>query len=94
MAGVRAKKTKNGITYTFSGELKECLEKARKELQEKTASQERVFLRWQKDKALKAYENYEKRIKELRDFIPLAEKELKKREEAAGDNDKDGKGDV
>lgn len=84
MAGMRAKKSKGGTTFTFSGGLKDTLKAAEKELSEKTSSQKREFLKWQRDNAIKAYENYEKRIRDLRDFIPLAKEELKKREEAAG----------
>lgn len=84
MAGMRTKRTKGKITYTISGDLRECVEKAEKELKEKQESQERTFLKWQRDKAVKALETYEKRIADLKDFIPLAKEELKKREEAAG----------
>ena len=84
MAGMRAVHKKNGTTFKFSGALKDAIDKAEKELNEKTESQQRVFLKWQRDNAVKAYENYEKRIKDLRDFIELGKKELKKRQEAAG----------
>ena len=84
MAGIKAKKSKGGgTTFTFSGELSDAIETAERELREKENSQKRVFLKWQRDNAVKAYENYEKRIDDLRDFIPLAKKELKKRQEAA-----------
>jgi predicted RNase H-like nuclease len=88
MAGMRAKRTGTKVTYTFSGDLQEVLKKAKKELKEKGESQERVFLQWQKDKAVKACDNYERRIADLQDFIPLAVKELRERkvkEEAAGE---------
>lgn len=90
MAGMRAKKTKNGTTFTFSGDLKDAIITAEKELSEKTNSQRRVFLKWQRDNAVKAYENYEKRIADLKGFIPLAKEELKKREEAAGKKEANG----
>lgn len=35
MAGMRALHKKNGITFKYSGELKEAIEKAEKELKEK-----------------------------------------------------------
>lgn len=84
VAGMRAKKTKNGTTFTFSGELSDAILKAEQELKEKENSQKREFLKWQRDNAVKTHENYEKRIKDLRDFIRLAKEELKKRQEAAG----------
>lgn len=83
MAGMRTKKSKGGgKTFTFSGELSDAIEAAERELREKENSQKRVFLKWQRDNAVKAYENYEKRIDDLQDFIPLAKEELKKRQEA------------
>lgn len=91
MAGMRAKKSKNGgTTFTFSGELSDAIETAEKELYEKTTSNKRIFLKWQRDNAVKAYENYEKRIKDLRNFIPLAKEELKKQQEAAGQKEENG----
>lgn len=90
MTGMRTKKTKNGKTFTFSGDLKDAIVAAEKELSEKTNSQKRVFLKWQRDNAVKAHENYEKRIADLKDFIPLAKEELKKREEAAGKKEANG----
>lgn len=35
MAGIRAVHKKDGVSYKFSGDLRECIEKARKELTEK-----------------------------------------------------------
>lgn len=81
MAGMRALHKKTGVTYKFSGDLRECISKAEKELKEKQESQERVFLRWQRDKAVKAFDAYEKRIGDLKDFIPLAKNEIAKKEQ-------------
>lgn len=84
MAGMRTKKSKDGrTTFTFSGGLSDAIETAERELREKENSQKRVFLKWQRDNAVKAYENYEKRIDDLQNFIPLAKEELEKRQEAA-----------
>lgn len=35
MAGIRVKRAKDKITYTYTGSLEEALEKAKKELREK-----------------------------------------------------------
>lgn len=78
--GMKAKRTKNRVTYSFTGELQDALEAARKELDKKVQAQERVFLQWQFDKAKKARDTYEKRIEDLQGFIRLAEKELAKKE--------------
>ena len=74
--GMTAKRTKNGIVYSFTGELQDALEAAQKELAKRVQPQERVFLQWQFDKAKKARDNYEKRISDLQGFIRLALKEI------------------
>lgn len=43
-----------------------------------------LFLKWQYDNARKAFEKYNRRLEDLKDFIKLAKEELAKREEAAG----------
>ena len=77
---MRVKRNKNGVVFSFTGELQDALEAARKELDKKVQSQERVFLQWQFEKAKKARDTYEKRIEDLQGFIRLAEKELAKKE--------------
>lgn len=79
MAGMRAKHTKDKITYQFSGSIEEALEKAKKELAEKEGSTNGLFLKWQYDNAKKALDTYNKRIADLKGFIELAEKEIAKR---------------
>ena len=80
MAGMTAKHKKDGcVTYSFSGDLEECIKKARKELRQKEDSEERTFLRWQHERAKKAHETYERRIKDLQGFIKLGMEELEKR---------------
>lgn len=79
--GMTAKRNKNGVVFSFTGELQDALESARKELDKKVQSQERVFLQWQFEKAKKARDTYEKRIEDLQGFIRTAEKELAKRED-------------
>lgn len=81
MAGMRAKHQKSGkVTYTFSGDLAESIQKARKELRQKEESEERNFLKWQHEKAKKAYETYERRIDDLQRFIRVGTEELERRE--------------
>lgn len=76
------KRKKDKITYNYDGNLEATFENSKKELEKKSESQERVFLLWQYQKAKKAHEAYERRINDLKGFIELAEKELKKRESA------------
>ena len=78
---MRVKRNKNGVVFSFTGELQDALEAARKELDKKIQSQERVFLQWQFEKAKKARDIYEKRIEDLQGFIRLAEKELAGKED-------------
>lgn len=80
MAGMRAKHQKSGkVTYTFSGDLADSIQKARKELRQKEDSEERSFLKWQHERAKKAYETYERRIDDLKGFIRLGTEELERR---------------
>lgn len=83
MAGMRAMHKKNGTTFKYSGDLKETIEKAEKELKEKDGTTQWLFLKWQYDNARKAFEKYNRRLEDLKDFIKLAKEELAKREEAA-----------
>lgn len=85
MAGMRAVHKKDGTTFKFTGDLKEAIEKAEKELKEKDGTTQWLFLKWQYDNAKKALDSYNCRVKDLRDFIRLGKEELEKRkQEAAG----------
>lgn len=86
MAGMRAIHRKNRTTYKISGNLKDAIEKAEKELKEKEGATQWLFLKWQYDNARKALETYNRRIEDLKGFIKLGKEELEKREkEAAGE---------
>lgn len=92
MAGMRAVHKKNGTTFKYSGDLKETIEKAEKELKEKDGTTQWLFLKWQYDNARKAFEKYNRRLEDLKDFIKLAKEELAKREEAAAPEKRCGEG--
>lgn len=62
MAGMRAVHKKDGITFKFSGDLKEAIEKAEKELKEKEGTTQWLFLKWQYDNAKKALDSYNRRV--------------------------------
>ena len=83
--GMTVKRTKNKRVFSYSGDLDKAIEGAKKELEKKVSSQERVFLLWQYQKAQKAHETYERRIRDLESFIDLAEEELKKQREGAAE---------
>lgn len=76
--GFSIRKTKSKRTFTYTGDLQKAIEQAEKELAERQGSQERIFLLWQYERAKKAYEKYEERIKDVSDFVGLAKRELEK----------------
>lgn len=63
MAGMRAVHKKNGTTFKYSGDLKETIEKAEKELKEKEGTTQWLFLKWQYDNAKKALDSYNRRVR-------------------------------
>ena len=73
MAGMRAVHKKNGTTFKYSGDLKETIEKAEKELKEKEGTTQWLFLKWQYDNARKALEKYNRRLKDLKDLQEFLE---------------------
>lgn len=84
---MKIKRTKKTTKFCFSGSLENEIKKAKVEYEKKKDAQERVFLSWQFQKAKKAYETYERRLKDLNDFIRLAEEELKaEKQEGSGTN--------
>ena len=66
MAGMRAVHKKDGTTFKFSGDLR--------------GTERHTFLKWQYDNAKKALETYNRRLKDLHDFIRLGKEELEKKE--------------
>ena len=77
MAGMRAVHKKNGTTFKYSGDLKETIEKAEKELKEKEGTTQWLFLKWQYDNARKAFEKYNRRLDALDAQIFECEMEYK-----------------
>lgn len=92
--GFSVKRKKNsGMTvrsFTYTGDLSDCIMKAQKELEKKRNSEELSFLRWQADKAKKELEKYENRIDDLTVFIREARKRLleEQAEKEGGDHDR------
>lgn len=81
---------KGGIKFKYTGDLAESIRAAEEELEEKKNSQKRMFLMWQKDRAIKEFETYERRIDDLRSFISLGKEELeKKREQETNKNERE-----
>lgn len=75
---VKHKKKNNKIirSFTYTGDLEECIKAAQKELANKSDAQERIFLKWQADRAKKALEKYENRITDLQIFIQTAKQKI------------------
>lgn len=93
MAGMTVKRDRKNakVTYQFKNSLRDALEKSEEELERKCKSKDREFLKWQYEKSKRAYEAYERRIEDLRDFIELAkeeiDKEIKKTNEECADHE-------
>ena len=49
-------------------------------MKEKDGTERHTFLKWQYDNAKKALETYNRRLKDLHDFIRLGKEELEKKE--------------
>lgn len=79
-SGFSIKHKKKSTNYTYWGDLKIVIEKAKKELKDKKESNKRIYLLWNYEKAKKEHEKWEKRIIDLEEFIELAENELRKNE--------------
>ena len=94
MAGMRAVHKKNGTTFKYSGDLKETIEKAEKELKEKDGTTQWLFLKWQYDNARKAFEKYNRRLEDLKDFIKLAKVTLNLRGGVKASISQNSKGEI
>lgn len=89
MAGFTTKHKKDRVSYTYSGDLREYIAKAEKELETKQGSQESMFLLWQYQRAKKALDTYNKRLEDLKGFIRTAKAEVERKEQEAAGNEKD-----
>ncbi len=77
------KHIKNGRRFTYSGDLREAIDKAEKELREKEENfTKRSFLLWTYQRAKKELEAWDRRIDDLHAFIKVAREELSKQEES------------
>lgn len=72
------KETKNFYKLSYSGDLKEAMEKAQKDLKKEEANQEIGYWRWIRKKAESVILTHEKKIKRIEAFIRAAEKEIQK----------------
>ncbi|MBD5536881.1 MAG: hypothetical protein HDQ99_14755 [Lachnospiraceae bacterium] len=72
------KETKNGYKLSFTGDLKEATEKARKDLQKEEDNQEIAYWDWIRKKAERAVLVHSKKIEKIKVFIRAAEREMEK----------------
>lgn len=74
------KETKDRYSFTYGGDLKEALEKARKDLQKEKENPEIAYWEWIRKKAGSALLAHEKRKARISAFIKCAEQNLKETE--------------
>ena len=74
------KETKNSYSFSYSGDLKEALEKAYKDLKKENENKDIEKWEWIKKKAVSAIVAHEKKIARIKAFIKCAERNLEERE--------------
>lgn len=75
------KETKDSYKMSYSGDLKEALEKARKDLQKEKENPDIAHWEWIRKKAVSAILAHERKVTRLKKFIKCAEQNLESREE-------------
>lgn len=78
------KETKNSYKFSYSGDLKEALEKARKDLQKEKENPDIAHWEWIRKKAVSAILAHEKKKARIEAFIRCAEQNLKESEAGNG----------
>ncbi|MCM1439593.1 MAG: hypothetical protein NC131_10395 [Roseburia sp.] len=79
------KETKYSRKFLYSGDLKEALEKARKDLQKEKDNPDIAYWEWIKKKAVNAILAHERKVERIEAFIQCAEQNLK---ESEADNER------
>lgn len=80
-ASYTIKSSKNKYSFTYSGDLGEAIEKAKRDLQREKSNPDIPYWSWLKAKADKALKNHTDRISKIQAFIECAEEHLKKNKE-------------
>lgn len=75
------KESKDKYNFTYSGDLGEALEKAKKDLQKEKENPDIPHWLWIKSKAEKAIKAHNNRIRRIQAFIDCAERHLKAEKE-------------
>lgn len=74
------KETKNTYSFSYSGDLREAVDKAKKDLNRELNNKDLAYWAWIKEKAEKAIKANANKIRRIQAFIECAEKELKNKE--------------
>ncbi len=78
------KEIKNSYRFSYSGDLKEALEKARKDLQKEKENPDIAYWEWIRKKAASAILAHERKAERIEAFIRCAEQNLKESEAGNG----------
>lgn len=74
------KENKNTYSFSYSGDLREAVDKAKKDLTRELNNKDLAHWAWIKEKAEKAIKANANKIRRIQAFIECAEKELKNKE--------------
>lgn len=77
-ASYTIKSSKNKYSFTYSGDLGEVIEKAKRDLQREKANPDITHWIWLKAKVDKAIKNHTDRLSKIQAFIECAEEHLQK----------------
>jgi hypothetical protein len=77
-ASYKIRETKNMRHFTYSGNLKDAIEKAKRDLQKEKENKEIAQWYWLYEKAKKAINTHNKKIANIEAFIRCAEEEQEK----------------
>ena len=80
-ASYKIRETKNMRHFTYSGNLKDAIEKAKRDLQKEKENKEIAQWYWLYEKAKKAINAHNKKIANIEAFIRCAEEEQEKTEQ-------------
>lgn len=72
------KETKDSRSFTYSGELREAIAKAEKDLQKEKENKEIEYWKWIEIKANKAITAHKNKIERIEHFLAVAKRELEK----------------
>lgn len=78
------KETKSNYSFSYSGDLKEALEKARKDLHKEEGNPDIAYWEWIRKKAVSAILAHERKVARIKTFIKCAEQNLKESEAGNG----------